>query len=88
MYTKEIIINNKTGLHARPASELAEFCNRYKSEIIITTNTDEEEIYAKSIVSILSGGVYSGTKILLKVEGCDEDSAGPEIAHLLENLPD
>lgn len=87
MYTKEIIINNKTGLHARPASELAEFCNRYESEILLSTNTDEE-IYAKSIVSILSGGVYSGTKILLTVEGCDEKCAGPEIAHFLENLPD
>jgi len=87
MFQKEIVINNKTGLHARPASELVEFCNKFESEIIIMTGKDEE-INAKSIISILSGGVYRGTKILLKVEGPDEETAGPQIVNFLENLPD
>jgi len=87
MFQKEIVINNKTGLHARPASELVEFCNRFESDITLTT-PDEEEMNAKSIISILSGGVYQGTSVLLQVDGTDEESAGPQIAYLLENLPD
>lgn len=87
MFQKEIVINNKTGLHARPASELVEFCTKFESEIILTTDADEA-IDAKSIISVLSGGVYQGTKILLQVEGADEEMAGPQIANLLENLPD
>ncbi|MDF2568173.1 MAG: Phosphocarrier protein of system [Oscillospiraceae bacterium] len=86
MYQKEIVINNKTGLHARPASELVEFCNQFESEIVLLT--EDEEINAKSIISILSGGVYHGTKVLLQVEGSDEETAGPQIEHLLMNLPD
>lgn len=86
MFEKEIVINNKTGLHARPASELVELCGKFESEIILLS--DEEEINAKSIISVLSGGVYQGTKLKLQVEGSDEETAGPQIVHLLENLPD
>ncbi len=86
MFQREIVIQNKTGLHARPASELVELSNRFASEIILVT--DEDEINAKSIISILSGGVYQGTKVLLQVDGADEDTAGQQIADLLENLPD
>jgi hypothetical protein len=42
MFQKKIIIKNKTGLHARPASELMEFCAKFESEIILTT---EAHIY-------------------------------------------
>lgn len=87
MYSKEIVIGNRTGLHARPASELVEFCNGFRSEITLMTDVSEE-INAKSIISILSGEIYQGTKILLQVLGPDEETAGPQIAQFLENLPD
>jgi phosphocarrier protein HPr len=87
MFRKEMVINNKTGLHARPASELVEFCTKFESEIILTTDSNDE-INAKSIISVLSGGVYQGAKILLQVEGKDAETAGPQVVHFLENLPD
>lgn len=87
MYQKCLTINNKTGLHARPASELVEFCNKFESEIVLMTESDEE-INAKSIISILSNGVYQGTKVKLQVKGPDEASAGPEVADFLSNLTD
>ncbi|MDF1493456.1 HPr family phosphocarrier protein [Caproiciproducens sp. CPB-2] len=86
MYQKEIVINNKTGLHARPASELVEFCKNIKSDIILKKGT--EEINAKSILSILSGGVYQGTKLVVQVNGTDEQTAGPQVIHFLQNLSD
>lgn len=86
MFQKKIVINNKTGLHARPASELVELCSKFESDVILVS--EEDEINAKSIVSILSGGIYQGTTLTLKVEGPDESMAGPQIVNLLENLPD
>lgn len=86
MFQKEITINNKTGLHARPATLLVELSKKYQSEIVI--RKDEEDFYAKSIVSILSGGIYAGTHVLLRVSGPDEGTAGPEVAHFLETLVD
>ena len=87
MFRKEIVINNKTGLHARPAAELVELCNRLASEIILITDAGEE-VNAKSIISVLSGEIYQGTKVTLQVEGSDEAIAGPQVAELLENLPE
>jgi phosphocarrier protein HPr len=87
MFQKEIVINNKTGLHARPASELVELCTKFESEIVLMTE-EAEELDGKSIISILSGGVYPGSKVILQVEGLDEKTAGPQVATFLENLPD
>ncbi len=87
MYQKEVVINNKTGLHARPASELVEFCKKISSDIILKTDKNEE-INAKSILSILSGGIYQGTKLLVQVKGSDEQTAGPKVINFLQNLSD
>ena len=41
MYEKEMIIKNKTGLHARPATDLSTLCQTYESDIKIRTNDTE-----------------------------------------------
>ena len=41
MYTEKIVIKNKTGLHARPASELVELSSKFQSEIILMVEDDD-----------------------------------------------
>lgn len=84
MYEKEMIIKNKTGLHARPATDLSTLCQTYESDIKIRTN--DTEINSKSIISILSGGICKGTKIKLVINGTDEKEAGEKISEFIENL--
>jgi len=84
MFQKELVVHNETGLHARPASDLSNLCQQYESEITIISG--EMEINPKSIISILSGGIYKGAKVLLQVEGIDEEAAGNAIAEFIENL--
>ena len=84
MYEKEMIIKNKTGLHARPATDLSTLCQTYESDIKIRTN--DTEIDSKSIISILSGGICKGTKIELVINGTDEKEAGEKISEFIENL--
>ncbi|HWS43810.1 MAG TPA: HPr family phosphocarrier protein [Pseudoflavonifractor sp.] len=86
MYTQHIVIQNKTGLHARPASMLLELAQQFESEVMLFT--EDEEINAKSIISILAGGITAGTEVRLEIEGRDEDSAGKAISDLLHTLPD
>lgn len=86
MYRGTIFIQNKTGLHARPASMLLELAQQFESEVMLYTG--EEEINAKSIISILAGGVLSGAEVRLEIEGPDEERAGKAVAELLSNLPD
>ncbi|SHO50615.1 HPr family phosphocarrier protein [Anaerocolumna xylanovorans] len=86
MFEKKIAVNNKTGLHARPASDLAKLCQRYESNIMIKIGT--MEINPKSVISILAGGVNQGTVLLLQVEGEDEQQAGEDIVNFMTHLTD
>lgn len=86
MFIASLIVNNRSGLHARPASDLVECCMQYESDITILT--DEDEINAKSIVSVLSGGIQQGSSVKLQVEGSDEVDAGRAIVELINNLVD
>ena len=65
MYKRSTMVVNKTGLHARPASDFVAEAKKYKSRITITNLTDypDEPGDAKSIIEILSGhgaGDYGG----------------------------
>ena len=84
MLERQIKVSNKTGLHARPASDLTVLCQKFDSDILIIT--PDTEINPKSIISILAGGVSQGTTIRLRVEGVDEEEAGEQISRFIEEL--
>lgn len=84
MFEKQLKVNNKTGLHARPASDLTVLCQKFDSNIAIIT--PDAEINPKSIISILAGGVSQGTTVKLRVEGVDEEEAGKQISKFIEEL--
>ena len=48
----------------------------------------QEKINAKSIISILTAGIYSGSEIVLRIEGKDEQEAGDAVSNLIRNLKD
>lgn len=70
-------IKNATGLHARPATQLAKLCQQYRSEI--TFRNDDRTFQGKSVVSILSGGFKKGTQLAILVSGPDETVAAEGI---------
>lgn len=84
MFEKQLKVNNKTGLHARPASDLTVLCQKFDSSIRIIT--PDMEINPKSIISILAGGIIQGTTIRLRIEGTDEQEAGEQICRFIEEL--
>ena len=84
MFERQIKVSNKTGLHARPASDLTVLCQKFDSDILIIT--PDTEINPKSIISILAGGVSQVTTIRLRVEGVDEEEAGEQISRFIEEL--
>jgi len=84
--TKELTIKNKTGLHARPASKFVKFASGFKSQI--TIKYKDKLIDAKSIVSLLTGGIAGGSNIILGASGEDEAAAIEQISAFIENLED
>ena len=58
MITKEAVINNQVGLHARPATFFIQKANEFKSSIWI--EKDERRVNAKSLLGVLSLGIVKG----------------------------
>lgn len=69
----DIIIDNPTGLHARPAKFFIKIAKQYKSDIRVMRNGKKAN--AKSLVSMLTLGVKCGHEIRITALGPDEDAA-------------
>ncbi|MFH1665374.1 MAG: HPr family phosphocarrier protein [Candidatus Omnitrophota bacterium] len=79
---KEIILMNKTGLHARPAAMFVQIANKYESEITIIK--DEQEVNGKSIMGILMLAAEKGSRITIIARGKDAETALEELSKILE----
>ncbi|MDF1494535.1 HPr family phosphocarrier protein [Caproiciproducens sp. CPB-2] len=85
MYYKKITIQNKTGLHARPASQFINCASKFKSEIVIKKLSDKKEANAKSIVMLLSLSLAQGEKVEIHAEGEDETEAVEALVALINS---
>ena len=83
MRKEKTIIQNETGLHARPASELAKLASKFKCDVNIIIG--EKKINAKSILAIMSAGVKARTEIEIECVGEDEDTAIDELLDAINN---
>ena len=84
MLTRELIINNKSGLHARPASLWVQTASRFHSKIKIKRG--DSVVDGKSILGILSLGLSTGSAFELLVEGVDEAEAVVALEKLMSDL--
>ena len=83
MVKEKVTLNNETGLHARPASELAKMAMKYNCEINLIVN--DKKINAKSPLSIMSAGIKENTEIEITCGGENENKALKEITEAFEN---
>jgi len=88
MKEAKIVVNNKVGLHARPASLFVQEASKYKSDIIVSTQDpdtkEDREANAKSILGVLTLGVFQGMEIAIQAEGEDEENAVVSLIKLVE----
>jgi len=83
MIEREFVLENRVGLHARPAAKLVETSNKFKSRITVSCNGRDAN--AKSILNILALGAEHGSKITARTEGEDEETAMKAIEDLVAN---
>lgn len=84
MYAKETIIINKTGLHARPASEFTKQATGFQSDITIVNLDSGKEGNAKSIIAVMAMALSKDTKIQIRAEGEDQESAVEALVTLID----
>lgn len=85
MYSRTTTVLNRTGLHARPASDFIACASKFKSKITIKRTSEDDEANAKSIVMLLSLGLGQGTEIQLTAKGEDEVEAVDALVALIES---
>ena len=83
MVTKEVVINNQVGLHARPATFFIQKANEFKSSIWV--EKEDRRVNAKSLLGVLSLGIVKGTAITLIADGTDEEEAISTLAELIDS---
>ena len=81
MVSKEIVVQNQVGLHARPATFFIQKANEFNCSIWISK--DERKVNAKSLLGVLSMGITRGTAVTLIADGADEDAAINALADLV-----
>ena len=79
--TKELIISNKLGIHARPAALFVKTANRFACEIFV--EKDGEKINGKSIMGLMMLAAGPGSKVTLHVRGADAVQAIAELEALV-----
>lgn len=73
MIQKKFRVTAVNGLHARPATILVNVAVKYKSNIKLEHET--KEVNLKSIMGVMSLGVYNGEVVTVTADGQDEDAA-------------
>ena len=83
MFSKEVVVHNQVGLHARPATFFIQKANEFKSSIWV--EKDERKVNAKSLLGVLSLGIIGGTSIKIICDGSDEAEAIEALVALVES---
>ena len=77
-----------SGLHARPASHLAEVANRFSAECALTNIRNGLLANGKSVLGIIAADIRHGDRCVLHVSGSDEQSALAALRRFIEqDLP-
>ncbi len=79
---KTVVITNKVGLHARPATLFVQEAARFQAQIQIQCG--EKSANAKSILSVLKLGARQGASLLLRGEGEDAAEALQALVALVD----
>ena len=83
MFSKEVLVSNQVGLHARPATFFIQKANEFKSGIWV--EKDERRVNAKSLLGVLSLGITRGVTITIIAERTDEEQAVNALIELISS---
>lgn len=71
MVSEKVTIINASGVHARPASELAKVATKCNSDVFI--HVGERKINPKSVLNLMAAAIRCGTEITVECSGETEE---------------
>lgn len=83
MIQKEMTIQNRLGIHARPAALFAKTANLYRCDIRV--EKDGLDVNGKSIMGIMMLAAAQGNVIQIRAEGPDEEEAIRALGRIVDD---
>ena len=80
--SRNIVVTNRLGIHARPASMFVRLANQFKCDIFV--EKDGETVNVKSIMGLMTLAAGPGSQIRVEARGDDANRAVDEIESLLD----
>ena len=80
--TRDFLVSNKLGIHARPAAMFVKTANRFRCDIFV--EKDGEKVNGKSIMGLMMLAAGPGSKLTVSAEGQDASQALAELETLIK----
>src|SRR4029077_7875862 len=80
---KKIAIENRLGLHARPAAMFVRIASKHRCEVWVAK--EGEEVNGKSIMGLMMLAAGQGSKLQIRCEGADAAKAMEELEELIKS---
>ena len=81
--TKELLVENKMGIHARPAAMFVKIAGQFNADIFV--ENDGERINGKSIMGLMMLAAGPGSRLVVEATGPDAQEAIDAITELLKS---
>ncbi|MDP3444629.1 MAG: HPr family phosphocarrier protein [Ignavibacteria bacterium] len=81
--SKTLVVQNKMGMHARPAAMVVRAANRYPS-LEVSVRKGKEQVNGKSIMGLMMLAAGKGTSLEFHVSGLDAQKLIDELVLLFE----
>lgn len=82
--TEFAVINDPTGIHARPAVKLSKLAKKFEACVRLSATDGKDWIDAKSINSVMKMKAAGGTKLIVKATGSDAHAAAAALIALIQ----
>jgi phosphocarrier protein len=79
-HVRELLVENKMGIHARPAAMIVRVTNKFKSDVFV--EKDDEQVNGKSIMGLMMLAAAKGSKIRFVATGDDAEAMLKELEAL------
>jgi len=84
--SKEVVVSNERGLHARPAMQFVDVANAFGSQVTVSKGGPEPiEVDGKSVMQMITLEATQGTVLQVKADGDDAAAAVQKLAELFES---
>jgi phosphotransferase system HPr (HPr) family protein len=85
--SRQIVVSNRQGLHARPAMQFVDLANQFDSAVAVHRLSEPvAEVDGKSVMQMITLEATQGTELRIEATGPDAEQAVEKLAQLFAEM--